>query len=90
MLVCTASSCSSVWLAVANTTSELLAGAYAEVHLDVPATQQVFILSIQTLLFRSEGLQVATVTSGRVALKPVSPGRDFGDRKVAGDDGAGA
>jgi len=31
-------------------------------------------------LFRSEGLQVAVVKDGRVALVRVTPGHDFGDQ----------
>jgi hypothetical protein len=31
-------------------------------------------------LFRSEGLQVAVVKDGKVALTQVTPGHDFGDQ----------
>jgi hypothetical protein len=33
---------------------------------------------VNTLIFRSEGLRVATVKDGKVTLASVTPGRDFG------------
>jgi hypothetical protein len=37
------------------------------------------MLPVNTLLFRSEGLRVATVRNGsNVVLKPIAIGRDFG------------
>lgn len=65
---------------VDNPTGELLSGAYAEVHLKLPGPSQAFVLPANTLLFRSEGLRVATVTGTRVDLLPITLGRDFGDR----------
>jgi RND family efflux transporter MFP subunit len=65
---------------VDNPTRELLPGSYAEVHLQVPAGSPAFILPVSTLIFRSQGLQVATVDSGnRAALKDVTLGRDLGN-----------
>jgi hypothetical protein len=37
------------------------------------------ILPANTLIFRSEGLRVAVVRDGRAELRPVTPGRDFGN-----------
>jgi RND family efflux transporter MFP subunit len=64
---------------VNNPTGTLLSGAYAEVHLKLPTATSAFILPVNTLLFRSEGLRVAAVTDGRHAeLKQVTLGHDFG------------
>jgi RND family efflux transporter MFP subunit len=65
---------------VPNPTLELLSGAFAEVHLSIPSPGTVFTIPVEALVFRKEGLQIATVVDGRVALKPITPGRDFGDR----------
>jgi len=68
-------------LIVDNKSGELLPGAYAEVHFKVPADAGLttFRLPSNTLLFRGDGLHVATVdASGHVALKAVEIGRDYG------------
>lgn len=61
-----------------NPTGELLPGSYAEVHLKLPTAATTFRLPVNTLIFRSEGLRVAVVSNGRVAMTPVTLGRDFG------------
>jgi hypothetical protein len=58
----------------------LLSGSYAEVHLNLPGLASTHLLPVNTLLFRSEGLQVAVVKDGKVALTQVMPGHDFGDQ----------
>lgn len=64
---------------VDNPKGELLPGSYAQVHLKLPTETSTFKLPVNTLIFRTEGLQVATVIGGtRVALTPVTLGRDFG------------
>ena len=64
---------------VNNTTGELLPGGYTEVHLKLPETVPTFILPVNTLIFRSQGLQIATVQDGNKAtLVPIVLGRDFG------------
>ncbi len=63
---------------VENPTGRLLPGAYSEVHLDLPATTSAFILPVNALMFRSEGLRVAKIIDGRVLLVPITIGRDFG------------
>jgi RND family efflux transporter MFP subunit len=63
---------------VDNPSGELLSGAYAEVHFKVPGHASTYILPVDTLLFRKEGLNVATVENGKAKLVPVTPGRDFG------------
>ena len=64
---------------VDNPSGELLSGAYAEVHFKVPGQASTYILPVDTLLFRKEGLNVAIVENGKAKLVPVTPGRDFGD-----------
>ena len=64
---------------VANPTGKLLSGSYAEVHFKVPGTTTTYILPVDTLLFRKEGLRVAVVKDNKAQLLPVTPGRDFGD-----------
>ncbi len=75
---------------VDNPTGTLLSGAYAEVHLKLPGANSSLILPVNTLLFRSEGLRVATVPDGQHAeLKPITLGHDFGSEVevVAGLNG---
>jgi RND family efflux transporter MFP subunit len=65
---------------VNNPAGTLLTGSYAEVHLKVAAQASTFLLPVNTLIFRSEGLQVGIVKDGNVALTIVTPGHDFGDQ----------
>ncbi len=65
---------------VDNPTGTLLTGSYAEVHLAVPTRASTFLLPVNTLLFRTEGLRVGVVRDGKVVLATVTPGHDFGDQ----------
>lgn len=65
---------------VDNPTGKLLSGSYAEVHLKLPGLASTHLLPVDTLLFRSEGLQVAVVKDSKVELRRVTPGHDFGDQ----------
>src|SRR5580704_12993626 len=65
---------------VQNHTSILLTGSYAEVHLQVPTAASTFLIPVNTLLFRTEGLRVGVVRDGKVALATVTAGHDFGDQ----------
>jgi RND family efflux transporter MFP subunit len=65
---------------VDNPSGTLLTGSYAEVHLAVPTQASTFLLPVNTLLFRSEGLRVGIVKDGKVVLTAVTPGHDFGDQ----------
>lgn len=67
-----------VEISVNNPIGTLLSGAYAEVHFKLPAIATSFILPVNTLLFRSEGLRVAAVDNGHAELKPITIGHDFG------------
>jgi RND family efflux transporter MFP subunit len=64
---------------VDNPTGTLLTGSYAEVHLKAPIPASTFVLPVNTLLFRSEGLHVGIVKDGKVSIVPVAPGHDFGN-----------
>jgi RND family efflux transporter MFP subunit len=65
---------------VDNPTGTLLTGSYAEVHLAVPTQASTFIIPVNTLIFRSEGLHVGIVKDGKVVLSPVTAGHDFGNQ----------
>ena len=64
---------------VDNPSGTLLTGSYAEVHLAIPTQASTFLLPVNTLIFRSQGLHVAIVKEGKVALTAVTPGHDFGN-----------
>ena len=79
-----------VEIAVDNPTGQLFTGSYAEVHLKLPTADSSLILPVNTLLFRSEGLRVATVGEDqKVTLKQITLGHDFGSEVevVAGLNG---
>ena len=64
---------------VPNPKEELLAGAYAEVHLKLPTPTTTFRLPSNALMFRADGLKIAIVKPGNtVAMTPVVIARDFG------------
>jgi RND family efflux transporter MFP subunit len=65
---------------VANPAGTLLTGSYAEVHLKVASQASTYLLPVNTLIFRSEGLQVGVVKDGKVVLTSVTPGHDFGNQ----------
>ena len=64
---------------VANPTNTLLTGSYAEVHFKIPTQGSTFIIPVNTLIFRSEGLRVGVVKDDKVTLTSVTPGHDFGN-----------
>ena len=64
---------------VANPTNTLLTGSYAEVHFKIPTQGSTFIIPVNTLIFRSEGLRVGVVKDGKATLTTVTPGHDFGN-----------
>jgi RND family efflux transporter MFP subunit len=68
-----------VELLVDNSKGELFPGAYTEVHFQLPGNTSTLIIPATTLVFRSAGLQVATLEQGnRVKLRKIEAGRDFG------------
>ena len=65
---------------VDNRKHQLLPGIYAHVHFKIPSEQTSVRIPMNTLLFRTEGLQVATVDKdSKVLLKEISIYRDLGD-----------
>jgi len=79
-----------VEISVPNPTGQLFTGSYAEVHIKLPTQSSLFILPVNTLLFRSEGLRVVVVEQDRkVDLRQITIGRDLGSEVevVAGLNG---
>ena len=62
-----------------NPDNTLLTGSYAEVHLQVPSAVPTFLVPVNTLIFRSEHLQVGVVKNGKVEITDITPGHDFGN-----------
>jgi RND family efflux transporter MFP subunit len=63
---------------VDNPADQLFPGAYAFVHLKVPASTGSVTLPSNALLFRSEGLRVGVVRDSHVVLTPITIGQDYG------------
>lgn len=79
-----------VEISVPNPTGQLFTGSYAEVHIKLPTQSSLFILPVNTLLFRSEGLRVVVVEQDqKVDLRQITIGRDLGSEVevVAGLNG---
>jgi RND family efflux transporter MFP subunit len=65
---------------VDNVSNDLLPGSYAEVHIKLPTAATTIQLPVDALIFKGDGLQVATVDAhNRIAIVAVTTGRDFGD-----------
>jgi RND family efflux transporter MFP subunit len=68
-----------VELQLDNSDSQLFPGSYTEVHFRLPSSTDTLRLPANTILFRSDGLQVAVVQNqGTIKIKKVVQGRDFG------------
>jgi RND family efflux transporter MFP subunit len=68
-----------VELQIENAGGELLPGSYAQVRFTLSAPSSTLRVPVNTVLFRAQGLQVATVDDGHhVRLKTITQGRDFG------------
>ena len=64
---------------VPNPKGILLPGSYAQVHFDLSIKATRLSVPVNALLFRAEGMRAAVVGSdGKVHLKPVVIGRDYG------------
>lgn len=64
---------------IPNPTGQILPGAYATVHFKVTLIEPPLSIPSNTLLFRSQGPQVALVTpQGAIHLQNVTMGRDLG------------
>jgi multidrug efflux pump subunit AcrA (membrane-fusion protein) len=49
------------------------------VHLKVPDSNPTFVIPVNTLIFRAQGLHVGVVKDGKAVVTPVTAGRDFGN-----------
>ena len=66
-------------LIVDNPRGALMTGAFANIHLDVPASTDALYVPASALIFDESGLHVATVDSDdRIELKTVTVSRDLG------------
>jgi len=63
---------------VPNPGGKLLPGAYAMVHIKVPAGPSDLTIPSNTLIFRAQGMEVAVVRNDRVQLVPVKISQDHG------------
>jgi RND family efflux transporter MFP subunit len=64
---------------VNNRGGELLPGSLAQVHFKAPAAQTTYIVPVSALIFRRQGMQLATLGNGNHAhLIPVVIGQDDG------------
>jgi len=69
-----------VELDVPNPSGELLPGAYANVHFQLPLNATPLVLPSSTILFQADGPQVGLVNNqNQVELRKVTLGHDFGD-----------
>jgi RND family efflux transporter MFP subunit len=68
-----------VELQIDNARGELLPGSYAQVHFDLHGAGTTLRVPANAVLFRSQGLLVATVDAkGHAHLHSITQGRDFG------------
>ncbi|HEX7917022.1 efflux RND transporter periplasmic adaptor subunit [Rudaea sp.] len=70
-----------VQLEADNADGKLIAGSYADVHFDLPAAAGALQLPVTSLIFRQNGLRVATLgKDDKVTMKNVEIGRDYGTK----------
>lgn len=65
---------------VPNSDRMLFPGMYADVDLSGSRLDPPLVLPATTIIFRTDGAQVAVVQDGTVHLQKVTVGRDYGDR----------
>ncbi len=63
---------------VDNPTGELLPGAFLSVHLKLKSETAAIVIPVNTLIFRSSGMQVAVVRNNKAELVGITIGRDYG------------
>ena len=69
-----------VELDVPNPSGQLLPGAYANVHFQLPLNASPLVVPASTILFQARGPQVGVVNAqNQVELRKVTIGHDFGD-----------
>ena len=68
-----------VELQIDNSKGDLLPGSYGQVYFDIAGDDKTLRVPVNSVLFRTAGLQVATLDKDhRVHLKTITQGRDFG------------
>jgi RND family efflux transporter MFP subunit len=68
-----------VELQLNNEGGQFFPGSYTEIHFKLPNEHQSLRVPSNTILFRADGLQVATVDSShKIKMKNIVQGRDFG------------
>ncbi len=68
-----------VELDIDNRTNQILPGSLAQVHFKTPVVNQTYVVPVAALIFRREGLQIATLVDGNKAhLIPITIGQDDG------------
>ncbi len=66
---------------VKNPKGELLPGSYTEVHLKLDESKPTLLLPVSTLIFRTAGLQIATLTGdNHTHMASITLGRDYGSQ----------
>ena len=64
-----------------NPDGKLWPGAFAEVHFHIPSDPNTLVVPLTALVFGAQGMRVAAVDANdKVALKPVTLGRNLGNR----------
>jgi RND family efflux transporter MFP subunit len=64
-----------------NPNGKLWPGAFAEVHFHIPSDPNTLVVPLTALVFGAQGMRVAAVDANdKVALKPVTLGRNLGNR----------
>ena len=63
---------------VDNRDGKLLAGTLAQVHFKVNPVGSIFVIPVSALIFRGDGLRVATTKDGVAHMNPVTIGQDDG------------
>ena len=64
---------------VDNPLGELLPGAFLSVHLKLSSKVGTVVVPVNSLIFRSQGMQVAVVRDNKAELVPIVIGRDYGN-----------
>jgi RND family efflux transporter MFP subunit len=68
-----------VELELDNREAQLFPGSYTEIHFKLPSSTETLRLPANTILFRANGLEVATVgPDDTIKIKKIEQGRDFG------------
>jgi multidrug efflux pump subunit AcrA (membrane-fusion protein) len=64
---------------VDNPSGELLPGAFLSVHLKLSSKASTVVVPVNSLIFRSQGMQIAVVRDNKAELVAIAIGRDYGN-----------